>query len=398
MSVLGWGIFVLAVAISLATHEAGHFLTAKAFRIKATRFFIGIGPTVWSMRRGETEYGIKAIPFGAFVKVVGMTSLDEDVDPADEPRSMRRHPRWQRAIVMAGGSIMQFGLAFVLLAGLAMGIGLQNGNTARLGAIGRCVPASTKALDHGTCSAHAAASPAEQAGLRAGDQVVAFDGRAVTTWTQLSRDIQRVPAGRAATIQVVRDGQRLTLHPVLAAVAGRPGGYLGVSPTTVFQTVGPVGAAQYAGRTFGSVLAGSARVVESIPAAIPSLFSPNRAHTAAGQIGSLVGAGEATNSVVTAHLGWQLKTAYVLLIIASLNIFLGAFNLLPLLPLDGGHLAVIGYERLRAWLARLRGRTDPGLADLTRLIPVSLAVFGILVLFSLVLVVADIVNPVATHL
>ena len=130
MSVLGWGIFVLAVAISLSVHEAGHFLTAKAFGMKATRFFIGIGPTVWSMRRGETEYGVKAIPFGAFVKVVGMTSLDE-VHPADEPRSMRRQPRWQRAVVMAGGSVMQFVLAFALLAGLALGVGLENDNTAQ---------------------------------------------------------------------------------------------------------------------------------------------------------------------------------------------------------------------------------------------------------------------------
>jgi len=397
MSVLGWGIFVLAVAISLSVHEAGHFLTAKAFRMKATRFFIGIGPTVWSTRRGETEYGIKAIPFGAFVKVVGMTSLDE-VDPADEPRSMRRQPRWQRAVVMAGGSIMQFGLAFVLLAGLALGIGLENDNTAQLGPIGRCVPASAKALDRGTCAAHAAASPAQRAGLRAGDQVMAFDGHAVQTWTQLSRAIQRVPAGRAVAVQVLRHGRRLTLHAVLASVAGRAGGYLGVSPTMVFQTVGPAGAARYAARTFGQTLAGSARVVESIPAAIPDLFSANRSHSAGGQLTSLVGAGEVTSSVVSANVGWQLKTDYVLLIIASLNIFLGAFNLLPLLPLDGGHLAVIGYERVRAWLARMRGRADPGLADLRRLIPVSLAVFAVLVVFSLVLILADIVNPVSTGL
>jgi membrane-associated protease RseP (regulator of RpoE activity) len=138
--------------------------------------------------------------------------------------------------------------------------------------------------------------------------------------------------------------------------------------------------------------------VESIPAAIPELFSASRAHTAGGQLTSLVGAGEVTSSVVSAHVGWQLKTAYVLLIIASLNIFLGAFNLLPLLPLDGGHLVVIGYERLRALLARLRGRADPGLADLNRLVPVSLAVFAILVVFSLVLILADIVNPVSAGL
>jgi len=397
MSVLGWVIFVLAIAISLSVHEAGHFLTARAFGVKATRFFIGIGPTVWSVRRGETEYGVKAIPFGAFVKVVGMTSLDE-VDPADEPRSLRHRPRWQRAVVMAGGSVMQFALALVLLGGLALGVGLENGSTTQLGAIGRCVPASARALGHGTCASHAAPSPAQRAGLRASDEIVAFDGRRVHSWTQLRGAIQRVPAGRSVSLIVVRDGRRLSLHAGLATVPGQAGAYLGVSPAIVFQTLGPLPAARYAATTFGQTLAGSARVVASVPAAIPDLFAANRAHTAGGQLTSLVGAGEVTSAVVSANVGWRLKADEVLLIIASLNIFLGAFNLLPVLPLDGGHLAVIGYERIRAWLARLRGRADPGLADLTRMVPVSLAVFAVLVVFSLVLILADIINPVTAGL
>jgi membrane-associated protease RseP (regulator of RpoE activity) len=397
MGLLGWGIFVVALAFSLIMHETGHFVAAKRFGMKATQYFIGIGPTLWSTRRGETEYGVKAFPLVAFVRIVGMTSLDE-VDPADEPRSMRSHPRWQRAVVMAAGSFLQFVLAFVLLAVLAIGIGLENFNTTRLGSIVSCVPASTRALDNDTCRASDPRSPASLAGLRTGDQVVALDGRAVRTWAQLSRAIETAPAGRAVPIEVVRGGRTLTRHVALATIRHRSGSYLGVSPATVFQPVGPVRAAEYAGSTFGQTLAGSARILASLPRAIPELFARDRSRTAAGQLTSVVGVGEITSAVVSAQVTWQVKAAFVLLIIASLNIFLGAFNLLPLLPLDGGHLAVIAYERVRAWLARLRGRADPGVADLTRVVPLSLAVFAILIALSLVLVLADIVNPVVTGL
>jgi membrane-associated protease RseP (regulator of RpoE activity) len=134
--------------------------------------------------------------------------------------------------------------------------------------------------------------------------------------------------------------------------------------------------------------------VAELPAAIPDLFSANRAKTAGGQVSSVVGVGETTGDVVAADIGWQAKVSLVLLIVISLNIFIGAFNLLPLLPLDGGHLAVVIYERARAWLARLRGRPDPGLVDMQKLIPVSLGVFALLVGLGLLLIAADIFNPV----
>ena len=160
MSLLGWVIFVVALLFSVMLHETGHFVTAKKFGMKVTQYFVGFGTTLWSTRRGETEYGIKALPLGGFVKITGMTSMDE-VDPADEPRSFRRHPAWQRLVVLFAGSFMHFVLAFVLLFLLAAVIGLDNNNTTQLGPVSTCVPANAKAFSSGTCTAADAAVPRE---------------------------------------------------------------------------------------------------------------------------------------------------------------------------------------------------------------------------------------------
>jgi membrane-associated protease RseP (regulator of RpoE activity) len=394
MNLLGWVIFIVALLTSVMLHESGHFVTAKKFGMKCTQYFVGFGPTLWSTQRGETEYGVKALPFGGFVKIVGMTSIDE-VAPEDEPRSFRRHPAWQRLIVLAAGSFMHFVIAFVLLFGLALGIGTQNSNTTVLGTVTTCVPASNAALNSGAgCAKSDPRSPAELAGLKVGDKVVSYDGKPVSNWTQFGDAIRKSPAGQTATVVVIRDGKQLTLHVTPAAIKGRTGSYLGVAATTVFTRASPLGAIKDAGSQFWQVLDGSARVAANIPKAIPKLFAKDRGSTSAGQVSSVVGAGNITGQVVAANVGWQVKVTYVLLIIASLNIFIGAFNLLPLLPLDGGHIAVVIYERVRAWFARLRGRADPGLVDMTKLVPVSLGVFAILVFFGAMLILADIVNPV----
>ncbi len=393
MSLLGWVIFIVALLVSVMLHETGHFVTAKKFGMKVTQYFVGFGTTLWSTRRGETEYGIKALPFGGFVKIAGMTSMDE-VDPADEPRSFRRHPAWQRLVVLFAGSFMHFVLAFVLLFLLAAVVGLDNDNTTRLGPVTACVPANAKALSSGTCTAADAPSPAKVGGLRAGDKIVSFDGKPVSTWTALGNDIRGTPAHRTVPVVILRNGHRLTLHVTPTAVTGRSGSYLGIEATNIFQRYNPIRSVTYAGSLFGQVLTGSAKEIGSLPSAIPHLFAKNRASTSAGQVTSVVGAGEITGDIVSANFGWQVKIDYVLLIIASLNIFVGAFNLLPLLPLDGGHIAVVIYERVRAWFARLRGRADPGLVDMTKLVPVSVGVFAILVFFGLILILADLVNPI----
>ena len=393
MSQLGWVIFIVALLFSVMLHETGHFVTAKKFGMKVTQYFVGFGTTLWSTQRGETEYGIKVLPLGGFVKITGMTSMDE-VDPADEPRSFRRHPAWQRLVVLFAGSFMHFVLAFVLLFLLAAAIGLDNNNTTQLGPVSTCVPANAKAFSSGTCTAADTPSPAKQAGLKAGDKVVSFDGKPVSSWTALFNDIPGTPAHRTVPVIVIRNGTRMTLHVTLATVSGRSGSYLGVQDTNVLQRYNPIRSVTYAGSMFGQVLTGSAKEIGSLPSAIPHLFAKNRASTSAGQVTSVVGAGEITGDVVSANVGWQVKIDYVLLIIASLNIFVGAFNLLPLLPLDGGHIAVVIFERVRAWFARLRGRSDPGLVDMTKLVPFSMGVFGILVFFGLILILADLVNPI----
>jgi len=391
MSLLeGWIIFIAALLISITVHEAGHLVTAKRFGMKATQFFAGFGPTIWSMRKGETEYGIKAIPFGGFVKIIGMTSL-EDVEPADEPRSLRSKPGWQRVIVLGAGSFMHFVLAAALLFGLFLGVGLANQSTTKIGLVDGCVPASQTS----SCTAADPRSPARLAGLHVGDRIVSLAGKPVHSWNDLAGAIRGHLPGSEAAVTVRRGGRLLTINAKLAAIKGRPGGFLGVSPAVVYQHVGPIRAARSAGSFMGTVVTSSASVITELPRAIPKLFARNRASTAGGKVTSIVGAGDATGQIIGAHISWQQKVTFTILIIASLNVFVGLFNLLPLLPLDGGHIAVVLYERLRAYIARRRGRPDPGLVDMRKLVPVSFGIFAVLVFIGLMLIMADLVNPVS---
>ncbi len=397
MEALGWLIFIVAAAASVMLHETGHFVTAKRFGMKVTRYFVGFGPTLWSTQRGETEYGIKAIPAGGFVKIVGMTSLDE-VDPADEPRSFRRAPGWQRLIVLTAGSFMHFLFAAVLIFGVALAFGtenVENSNTTQLGTVMPYVPANETALLNGVTCAGEPKSPAALAGLKVGDQVTSFDGVAVSNWTQLQNEVLKVRPGTPVTLTVLRGGQSLTVHTALAQVQGH-GSFLGIAPIaiTVFQRQNPIDAIKYIGTGFSGVVTGSVQGIGELPAALPSLFSKDRACSPAGNVGSVVGAAQATGAAVAAPVGWKAKVSFVLLLIASLNIFWGVLNLLPLLPLDGGHIAVVIWERIRARFYRLQHRPDPGLVDYTKLIPVSFSVFLVIVAFSLLLVASDIYRPV----
>jgi membrane-associated protease RseP (regulator of RpoE activity) len=388
---IGVIIFVVALLVSVMLHETGHFVVAKRFGMKVTRYFVGFGPTIWSTWRGETEYGIKALPLGGFVKIAGMHSLDDPDDPEDEARSFRSHPAWQRILVLLAGSAMHFLLALVLVFGLALSVGIAYYNT-QVGTLSPCVPVSLKAYDNGSCTGSRVQSPAKLAGLRLGDVVTAIDGHPVTNFDQLTDMIRPLRPGTAVTITARRDGKLLTLHTTVANVNGRSGSYLGVAPAGyVFQIPSPLGAIEYSGTTFGQVLVGSAQAVAHLPGEVHDLFSKNRSAT--GVIG-VVGAAEVTGEEVASNQGWQYKVSDVLLLIVSLNIFVGAFNLLPLLPLDGGHIAVIIYERIRAWLARLRGHPDPGLVDMAKLLPVSFSLFLVIVVFSVVLILADVINPV----
>jgi membrane-associated protease RseP (regulator of RpoE activity) len=392
--ILGVVIFVVALLTSVMLHELGHFLTAKKFGMRVTQFFVGFGQTLWSTFRGETEYGVKALPFGGFVKITGMTSIEE-VDVADEPRSFRQKPGWQRIIVLAAGSFMHFVLALFLFFVLAIGIGQANNNTNVISSIAACVPTSVKALNSvNPCVGSHAKSPAEVAGLKPNDKIVSVAGKPVGTWNELHTALTAQQAGVPIPVVVERGGRHVRVEVTLAAIPSRPVPYLGVTPATAYQRTGFVGAVSFAGDQFASTLTSSASAIGKLPSAIPDLFAKNRANTAAGQVSSVVGVGDLTGQVVQAALPWQAKVSVLLYLIASLNIFVGAFNLLPLLPLDGGHLAVVIFERIRAWFNRLRGRPDPGLVDIQRLVPLSLVVFALLVGFGTLLIAADIFNPV----
>jgi membrane-associated protease RseP (regulator of RpoE activity) len=390
MTLLGWIIFIFALLFSIMLHEFGHFATAKKFRMKVTQFFVGFGQTLWSVVRGETEYGVKAIPAGGYVKIVGMTAL-EDVDPEDEPRSFRRKPPWQRMIVLAAGSFMHFALAFVLLFILAAGIGLSNTNSSTIGVIDPCVPTSITAT---SCAKSDPASPAVKAGFRSGDKIIAIGGTRVGNWNQLGAAIRAQKPGTPVAVTVIRDGHQVILHPSMATVKGRKGAYLGISPAVLYAAVNPARGVTYAGSEFGQIVVGSVSALGSIPKAIPELFAKNRSSTSGGNVTSVVGAGEYTGEAFAAKVGWQTKVSIVLFIVISLNIWIGMVNLLPLLPMDGGHLAVVIYEQIRTWIARLRRRPDPGLVDMRKLLPLSLGVFAVLIGFSLLLIVADLANPV----
>jgi membrane-associated protease RseP (regulator of RpoE activity) len=376
-------------------HEAGHLLTAKRFGMKATQYFVGFGPTLWSRRRGETEYGIKAIPLGGFVKIVGYTPL-EKIDPADRPRAFYLQPAGRRAIVIAGGVVMNFLFAFLLLMLMAMAVGLRVPGTATTAVeeVSPCVPATPTAR----CTPDDPPSPAATAGLRAGDRVLVFNGARVRDWDGLRRAIEASRPGQAVRI-VVESGtggaaRQRTLQVRMASTDGQP--FLGMSARVVgegYERTGPINAAVFAARVIGETVGGVGRALADLPGAIPHLFSEDRADTPGGQVGSVVGATDVSGQIFASESSWRDKAVLYLSMVISLNIFLGALNVLPVLPLDGGHLAIVIYERARALMARMRGRPDPGTVDVAKLMPVTYVAVLLLVALGVLLIVADLVNP-----
>jgi membrane-associated protease RseP (regulator of RpoE activity) len=384
---LGALAFALALLLTVVLHEAGHFLTAKRFGMKVTQFFVGFGPTLWSRRRGETEYGIKGIPLGGFVKIVGYTPLEE-IDPADEPRAFYRQPALRRAIVIVAGVVVNIVLAFLLLVVLAVAVGIPAGGDATnvIRRVSPCVPVSA-----GTCTDRDPVSPASAAGLRPRDRVVAFAGTPVRDWNGLAGVIQRTRPGTTVPVVVERHGARHTVPVRIGRLDGH--GYLGVEPAPHMRTLGPVASVRFAGRFTWQMTVAIGGIVADIPKAVPKLFSRERASTPGGQAGSVVGGAQASGQVFSSSDTWRAKIGMFLLLVSSLNLFVGLLNLIPLLPLDGGHLAVVCYERIKAWVFRVRGRPDPGPLDLTKLMPVTYAFVVLLVSLGVLLILADLINP-----
>jgi membrane-associated protease RseP (regulator of RpoE activity) len=407
--VLGVVIFALAILISVSLHEAGHMLTAKAFGMKVTRYFIGFGPTLWSFRRGETEYGVKGIPLGGFVKIVGMTPQDDDVAKADEPRAMWRFPVWKRTVVMSAGSVVHFMLAFVALYLAAIFMGLPNPDYPATDAEARQQPAIVSLSDCVVvanelrpCAAGDPASPARQAGLADGDRITAVNGTAINTWDDMLKAVRAIPPG-PATVNYLRDGQTGQVKVDLASVQRSPlddpkGATSTVSALGVgldikipaMVTYGPVDALGASARFSGDAVVATFEAMKRFPERIPALLSSiTGAERDKDTPISVVGASRLGGEAVE-NQAWAL----IVFLFISLNFFVGIFNLLPLLPLDGGHIAIAWFERIRSWIYARLGRPDPGRVDYFKLMPLTYAVILIFGAFTLLTVTADVVNPI----
>jgi membrane-associated protease RseP (regulator of RpoE activity) len=388
MSAVGIVAFVVALLVSVVLHEAGHFAFAKKFGMKATQFFVGFGPTIWSRQKGETEYGLKAVPAGGYVKIIGMTDLEE-VDPADEPRAFYRQPAGKRAIVLVAGSMTHFLLAIVLL-WLSLWIGGQvNTKAVAVGAVNDCVSEVP-----GAPCASLPVSPAKMIGLKPDDQLLAIDGKPVDSATGF-RDALIHHGSAPITITYSRDGQRLEAVTSLQSVPfnGEQVYRLGVVPKNPVEHVGPVAAAGRTPALLGQLVTGTVQSLAHFPDKLKTIFSPQR--DPAGAVG-VIGISRVSGDILSLpDESLSVRIGSFLLIVAGVNFFVGVFNLLPLLPLDGGHLAVLGYEQGRHRLRRVRGYRGPvRRVDLNKLLPATYAVVAIFVVLSLVLAAADIVNPI----
>jgi membrane-associated protease RseP (regulator of RpoE activity) len=375
-------------------HEAGHFFTARRYGMKATQFFVGFGPTLWSRTKGETEYGIKAIPAGGYVKIVGMTSLEE-VDPGDEDRAFYRQSTGRKTVVLAAGSTVHFLITILLVAGTIAVFGVTRETHPRLDAISDCVnDKSTASCD----VAGALPGPALKAGLQAGDEVLAVDGKDVSGSDAL---VKAVKAGKGTTIQVTvkRDGQRLTI-PVTPATVTRDKarvGAIGVTVQAVYRSehVGPVAVVTETGSTLKLLVTGTVKTLTEKLGSITTVYGPERDPN--GFVG-VVGVGRFSGEIANADMPASEKVVNLILLVAGLNFFIGVFNLLPLLPLDGGHIAVVQFEQLRDRVRRLRGYTgELQRVDMNKLLPITFAVVVLFVGFTLFLLGADIVNPITLN-
>jgi membrane-associated protease RseP (regulator of RpoE activity) len=394
LQVLGVLAFVVALLISVMLHELGHFLTAKKYGMKVTEFFLGFGAKIWSFTRGETEFGVKAIPAGGYCRIVGM-STQEELSEADAPRAFVRASVPKRLVVLGAGSFTHFVLGFLLIFVIFFGLGVTS-VIPKINTVLPCVTTSKNACDPSV------PSPAKAAGFLAGDRIISINGKTVTNWSKDVLVIHNSP-GKELTFVISRDGSEQTIQvtPQSVVIGGKTIGMVGIiSDLGLIRE--PLGRSLAdTGHLGGQLFTTSVTSLLSLPGKVPALFRQTFMGAKRDPSGLVGVVGVAQASAQTANnnsLKLNEKLATFLLIIASLNIFVGIFNLLPLLPLDGGHMAVAIIDGVRRWIAKRRGKSAPEPIDLEVLMPLTVVVFIVLAALSLMLLAADIFNPVHFNL
>jgi membrane-associated protease RseP (regulator of RpoE activity) len=382
--------FIIALLFSVMVHEFGHYITAKRYGMRVTEFFLGFGKRLWSTQRGETEFGVKAIPAGGYCRISGM-SPREVLPPDVQERAYFRAKTHQKLIVSGAGSFLHFVLGILLLFILFSGVGVAKA----LPVISEVVPCVPKANQ---CTDTDPISPAKSAGLSAGDRIVGVNGQRDLDWEDIS-PILRDSADKEITLIVERSGSEFSIQVKLAArtVEGEERGYLGIINQYGLVRASPISAINSSISATGDLIVGSVKALVNLPAQIPSLFGQTflgEERNSDGLVG-IVGVARATGETVSSrNLTTGEKLATFILIVASLNIFVGIFNLLPILPLDGGHMAIAIYEGFRRQIYRLRGRAEPGKVDVEKLTPITAVVLILLIFLTLLLLIADIFNPI----
>lgn len=425
VTLIGIVIFFVGLLVSIGLHEFGHLIPAKLFGVRVSQWMVGFGPTLWSRRFGETEYGVKWIPLGGYARLIGMLpplpggdgtrlrrtstgpfqglvesargASQEEIGPDDADRVFYRKKWWQKVIVMLGGPATNLVLATVLFGVVMMVFGVRTPQPVVQSVPDCFIPLKS---DRTTCVPSDPAAPAAQIGLKPGDRFVSFEGKKITSWEQLSKLIRGAGAG-PATLVVERAGQELTLRPDLVATERpRPDdpkrfdrvGYLGVEPTSEKVRQGP-GAVVSQMWDFTSTAAGA---VVHIPDRMVGVW-----HAAFGggerdldsPVG-IVGATRLGGEIASAPVPVTDRISDFIALLATFNLAVGIFNLIPLLPLDGGHVAGALWEGVKRGVARVRRRPDPGYVDVAKALPVAYAMAFIMISMTVLLVYADIVNPV----
>jgi membrane-associated protease RseP (regulator of RpoE activity) len=398
VGVVGALLFVLALLVSIVLHEAGHMWCARWSGGKVTEFFVGFGPRLWSFRRGETEYGVKAIPAGGYVKIVGMTDLDE-IEPGDEDRALKNKPARNRLLTLSAGSLMHFLIALFIFAFVPMAWGVQQSTTS-VGTVQACMVPSGADAGATTGCTSAQKSPAAAAGLVAGDTITEVDGKKVGDAKSLVNALHALPGGQPANITYTdRNGasHTATVTPVSSDAVTQADGSTGkgsligiqLGQTTVHQN--PLVAVKTSGSQFWMSIKDTFTGLASIPASIPKLFTSTVDHT---QRSTSSPVGVVGMAEVSGTLFQQGGFGSVLLLVAEVNVFIGVFNLLPILPLDGGHIAILLYEVASKRLYRLVRKPDPGRVDLNKMMPVAYGFLLFFVCLTVLLVAADVTNPI----